>query len=254
MLQTERYQMIEGLLAEHNVMSVADLQHTLGTSRATIYRDLKSLSDMGHIQLIRGGAALPSYPNPIKDDEPYPEKLRRNAAEKTRIAQRACAFVQPGMSVFLDSSTTVFEMCEGLRLIPGIQIITNDLRIAMNLYNAPDISVLVTGGFVRRDYYTLTTHTPSQFLQDLAADICFFACDAISPNHGCMITNSDEIPIKREMLSISSQHILLCDHSKFNRTAFCSFAPISGIHAIISGEELSQNIRQEYKDVSLICV
>lgn len=254
MLQTERYQKIESLLAEHSVMSVADLQRSLDTSRATIYRDLRSLSETGRIQLIRGGAALPSYPNPIKDDEPYAEKLRRNTAEKTRIAQRACSFVQPGMSVFLDSSTTVFEMCEGLRLIPGIQIITNDLRIAMNLHNAPDISVLVTGGFVRHDYYTLTTHTPSQFLQDLAADICFFACDAISPNHGCMITNSDEIPIKREMLSISSRHVLLCDHSKFNRTALCSFAPISDIHAIIVGEELSQSVRQEYGEAPLLCV
>ena len=79
MLQTERYQKIESLLAQHSVLSISELQAALNTSRATIYRDLKNLNDAGRIQIVRGGATLSSYPNLIKIDEPYSEKVRLNA-------------------------------------------------------------------------------------------------------------------------------------------------------------------------------
>ena len=86
------------------------------------------------------------------------------------------------------------------------------------------------------------------FLQHLSADISFMACDAITIDRGCMITNSDEIPIKKEMLSISRKHILLSDHSKFGKTAFCCFAPVSEINLIICGNETPDEHLQEITD------
>ena len=248
MLQAERYQKIESLLAQHSVLSISELQAALNTSRATIYRDLKNLDDAGRIQIVRGGATLSSYPNLIKIDEPYSKKVQLNTEEKKRIAHYATSLVKPGMTIVLDSSTTVFEMCRDLLHIPNLQIITNDLRIATEMRNGEKISVFVTGGFVRPNYYTLSNYMHDDFLQHLSADISFMACDAITIDRGCMITNSDEIPIKKEMLSISRKHILLSDHSKFGKTAFCCFAPVSEINIIICGNETPDEHLREITD------
>lgn len=245
MLPSERYQKIESLLSRYGVLSIAELQNALPASRATIYRDLRSLHDAGRLQLVRGGAALSSYPNLIKNDEPYAEKMYSNSAEKKRIAQKACAFVHSGMTIVLDSSTTVFEMCHDLLRIPNLQIITNDLRIASEMRSGQNISVFVTGGFVRPNYYTLSNYMHDDLLQHLSADICFMACDAFTSERGCMITNSDEVPIKKRMLSISRKHILLCDHSKFGKTAFCCFAIASQMDLVISGKETPEEMKQE---------
>ena len=246
MLQVERLNRIEKLLRAENMLSATELQETLGVSRATIYRDLKYLSDCGTVKLVRGGATLPQYNNLIVDDEPYAKKIKQYQEEKERIAYRASEYVSPRMTLFLDSSTTVYKMCDHLKKIEDLHVITNDLKIAIELRGEPNVTVFVVGGQLRRTYYTTTIYNQNQCLQGISADICFFASDAININNGFMITNSEESLVKEHMLGISNKHIALCDHSKFEKTAFCSFAPIESADIIITGKELPEELQEKY--------
>lgn len=246
MLQEERYQRIEQLLLTRELASISDLAAILSVSRATIYRDLRELSRDGKVRLVRGGIARPADPSPLKKEEPYDEKTRTNAEEKARIAAYACEMIHPGSTVFLDSSTTVLNMCPHICRIGDVFVITNDLRIAAEFSSAPSVSVYVTGGHLRHNYYTLTNRTPEERLQEITMDVAFMSCDAITPRHGCMITNDDEVPLKKLVISRAQQNVMVCDHSKFNRTAFMSFANVADFVQIVTGQELSDELYQSF--------
>lgn len=237
MLPAERYRLIEQLVGSHELVTIEQLQHKLGVSRATVYRDAHALDSQGRAQIVRGGIARVRPPEPISNDQPYEEKTRLNAAEKERIAAAAARMIKNGMTVLLDSSTTVFGVCAGLKRVRDVCVITNDIRIAAALTGYTNLSVFVIGGVLRQHYYTLLTQTTGDSLDKVTADIGFFSCDAFTAEHGCMITNSDEIYTKKKMLELCMQRVLLCDHSKLGRTAFMSFAPISEMDRIIIGQE-----------------
>lgn len=249
MLQVERYKMIESMLDQKGMMGISDIVEALRVSRATAYRDLKDLSKLGKIELVRGGAAKVKYS--MTYDRPYTEMRNQNTVEKGRIADEACEFVKPDMTVFLDSSTTVLLMCEKLCSIPRLQIITNDVKIATEFHAAPNITVYVTGGMIRKGYHTLTSFMNNKFLDGMMADAVFLSCDAINIENGGMVTNSEEVYIKQAMLNISNKRYFLCDHTKFNTTAFISFSKLNIADKIITGVELSDEIYFQYLDANL---
>lgn len=243
----ERLQQIENILDLQNQISIEELQERFRISKATVYRDLKFLEDRGRIQVVRGRVGRVSHPNLIYDDQPYYEKTNLNTEEKKRIAKAACRMIRPGMTIFLDSSTTVFAMCSQIAMMRNIRVVTNDIRIASTLIDAPGVSIFVSGGDLRKNYYTLICHSTNRMLADITADIGFVSCDAITKEHGCMITNGDEVPIKKQILEISVRRILLCDHAKFNRTAFMSVAPVDSFDEILVGREISDEIFASFK-------
>jgi len=249
-LQAERYRRIEQLLQNRDLVGVAELETDLAVSRATIYRDLKALNRDGKIRLVRGGIARPADPFPLQKENAYDEKARANADEKARIAAYASELIRPGSTIFLDSSTTLLNICPHVKRIGDLFVITNDVRIAAELSAAKDVSVYVMGGHLRRNYYTLTNRAPREQLREIAIDVAFLSCDAITPRHGCMVANDGEVPLKKFVLSHAAQRsVVVCDHSKFNRTAFISFANVTDFTHIITGRELSDELYQSFYEV-----
>lgn len=242
-----RYKQIEEILTDKGHISVMELQQSFQISKATAYRYMHFLEKCGRARIVRGGISQVSHPSFIHYEQPYYEKIGVNTVEKNRIATEACKLIKPGMTIFLDSSTTVYAMCAKIAHMYDIRVITNDIRIAASLIDAPGVSIFVSGGNLRKNYYTLTSHISNCLLSSVTADIGFLSCDAITPEHGCMIVNADEIPIKKQIIDISMQRILLCDHTKFNRTAFMSFASIHEFDSIIVGNEISNELCFQFK-------
>ena len=84
----------------------------------------------------------------------------------------------------------------------------------------------------------------------------FLGVDAVDPEIGLMNFSVDEIKAKRLMIKASHQVIALCDHSKFESTAFANICSFSDIDMIITGKEADKNIlkRLEDKGVKIMTV
>ena len=69
-----------------------------------------------------------------------------------------------------------------------------------------------------------------------------------------MISNVDEVGTKRAMIEASHKVIVICDHTKFERESFVSFCSLSEIDVIVTGEEVSPEMREaiESQGVKLI--
>ena len=247
MLQKERLDRIEELVNSKKYVTIGELTQALDISKATVRRDLAILGDRKKLIITRGGVM--SRAKGTMYELPYFEKQRENIEEKKRIGKMACSFIQEGETIMLDSGTTVYEMTEYMTDFKGICAATCDLMVAIGLTKCMSVdTIMIGGGPVRKGYYNIIGHYPEKIIKQLHFDKAFVSADSIDVVHGGMITNIDEVSLKRTIMESSNEVILLCDHTKFESTAFISVCSIEKISKIITGRELKPDIYQEFID------
>lgn len=249
MLQIERLEKIKDYLVKNEFADIKKLSELLDVSTATVRRALKQLETEKIVDLTRGGATLSKKGSMY--EYPYMIKRQMNADEKRRIAREAVNRISKNESIFLDSSSTVYEMTRFLSGLQDITVATNDVLIAGALTNAENITVSVIGGSLRRHYYTLTGYFAEVIMKDLCFDYAFLGIDTISLKGGLMITNIEEVQIKRKIVKASGEVVVLCDHSKFEQESFLNVCGFEDIDMIITGKELDQSIHKKYVDAGI---
>ena len=249
MLQAERLERIRDYLVANKYASIAELAEAFQTSPATIRRSLKELEEKKVVENIRGGAVLRGSGNTF--EHPYPIKRRRNETEKKRIATYAASLVSANSSIYLDASSTVREMTESLHNKQGVTVCTNDVLIAGDLSSASNLVVMVTGGVLRQGFYSLSGYYTDQFVSRTQVDYAFMGIDAISKEHGLMLTNIEEIGIKQKLSRHAGELIVLADHEKFDHPAFITAWDFNEVALVITGSELPDSIYNEYLELGL---
>ena len=249
MINAERQEKIKEYVYANKYANIGELAELFQTSTATIRRCLKQLEAEHVVEMVRNGAVLIS--NGTTFEKPYLVKRPQNGQEKRRIAQAAAACLHTDDSIFMDSSSTVFEMVDCLRALDRLTISTNDVMIASALSPFQNLSVMVTGGIQRQGFYTLTGCFAESCMEQVHVDFAFLGVDSISPNGHFMITNSEEVGIKRAILRSANTKIVLCDHTKFNRTAFVKLWEIQDVDLVITGRELDDAAYQAYTELGL---
>lgn len=254
MLKDERLEKIEDYVNTNRYASMHDLTERFSISRATIRRDLEALEKKGRIILTRGGAS--SVNKGTSYELPYFEKRGANHDEKVRIARAACRRIQPGETVMIDSGTTSFEMAEFMGEQRDVYVATNDLMTAVALTKHPGLSLIFIGGSIRKNFYTADGYYAAANVRNFYFDRSFLCVDAITIGRGCMITNSDEVEVKRSIIECSKEVTVVCDHSKFEATSFISICSLEQIHSIITGRELDKKIYESFlekgKNIELV--
>ena len=152
--QSERLKIIKELINTKNIVSIEDLHKILNVSRATVRRDLRELNKNGKLTRVHGGAVSNEFGS--INEPPYIIRKDYFIQEKMRIADAASKHIQPGEKIILDSSTTVMGLTKNLGTISNLTVITNDLLIANKLAMINEINLLVVGGELRKQFYTLT--------------------------------------------------------------------------------------------------
>mgnify|MGYP001248616626 CR=1 FL=1 len=254
MLQAERLEKIKEHLVKNEFADIKKLAELLDVSTATIRRSLKRLEEEKIVEMTHGGAVLSKKGS--LSEYPYLIKRQMNSEEKRRIAREAVRQVHKKQSIFLDSSSTVYEMTRFLTALRSVTIATNDILIAGELTNAEDLTVTVLGGSLRMHYYTLTGYFAEQLMKDMCFDHAFIGIDSISLNSGLMITNIEEVQIKRKVVAASKNVVVLCDHSKFEQNSFLTICGFDEVDMIITGRELDEKIFDRYTErgINLVLV
>lgn len=130
-------------------VEVKKLAQDMAVSDATVRRDLRSLADLSQVELVYGGATLPRA-----TDFSFRSKAMRNVEAKRVIGGLAAGLVSDNEQIFIDSGTTCFEMCHHLKRRRGLRAIVNSTRLAFELGNSAEISVILIGGLTARSAWT----------------------------------------------------------------------------------------------------
>jgi len=235
MLIEERRQYIVGLAQKHGRVLVEELSDSLGISRITIRKDLDHLQSQGLLQRTHGGALLPS--NGAISDPSLREKEGRHSQEKLRIATAAANLVQEGQCILLDSGTTTTAVAKALRRFSHLTIITNAVNVASELRDT-DFEVLLTGGSLRKNSFSLVGPLAEDMLHEMYADILFLGVDGFDLEVGLTTPNVMESRVNRAMVKASSLVVAVCDSTKFNRRSLSKIVDATAIHHIITDSGL----------------
>jgi DeoR/GlpR family transcriptional regulator of sugar metabolism len=145
--------------------------------------------------------------------------------------------VEDGEAIALDASTTALALAGQIKSRRELTVITNGLVVAMALLEAPGVTVLMPGGFLRRDSASLTGSEGGEFVKQFNFQKGFFGAKGLTLEEGLTDVNSDEVVVKREWVGHTRRVIAIVDSSKWGRVGFASFASIDQVDCIITDED-----------------
>ena len=157
--------------------------------------------------------------------------------EKAKIAAAAAQMVNEGQSIILDSGSTTTAIARALRDFQHFTVITNAINIAAELAGGK-VDVILTGGMLRKNSYSLVGPIAEESLRRLKADILFLGVDGFDTHSGVSTPNLLEAQLNRLMVSIASRVVAVCDSSKFGRSSLSSIVPIANIHGVITDKQI----------------
>src|SRR5256886_15121969 len=145
--QSERMQHVLRLLETRDYVPVTELSEAFAVSEVTVRSDLAARAGAGLVARIRGGVGALQRG---RSEAGFDLRLRLEVEQKRAIARAAAAMVENNEAVALDASTTAYYLALELCAKRDLVVVTNGLLVATALADAPTITVIVTGGGVRR--------------------------------------------------------------------------------------------------------
>ena len=233
----ERQEQIAQMVSAAGRVRVTDLAAQFGVSPVTIRKDLLVLEGEARVVRTHGGAIAPrtsSRPEPAFEIR---ERLQRD--EKWRIGAAAAALVEDGESIVFDASTTALYVARHLKgRSPWHQltVITNSIRIALELAGHPGITVLLLGGRVRAEALSVVGPLGDGVFRRVNVQKAVVGAVGLTMESGLSDAMEEEAQIKRSMVAAAREVYALVDHTKWGRTASATFCRTDRLSTIITDE------------------
>ncbi len=248
MLPRERQYKIVELLIKNKSLTVKELCDELESSEATIRRDLTILESEGKLERTHGGAMLASF-TIIDKEETYNQKENLFVTEKQRIAKKAFSMLKDGETIIIDAGTTALELASligesNLRL----NVITNSTTITKTISENVNVELFIIGGRVRLNTLATVGALAIDTINAFNVSKTFLGVNGITFEGGLTTPDFEEAQVKKAMLTVAKERIVLADHSKFNKVTACRIAPLSMVDYIITDNSVSENVLDEFSE------
>lgn len=242
--EKRRKWMIEQL-EDQGKVEVDSLAEELNVSAMTIRRDLDLLETEGLLIRTHGGAVLPQ---PISKEASFQEKETRRIEQKKMIAKKAISLVKDRQTILLDSGTTTLEIAKLLKNRDDITVVTNDIKIAAELFNTK-LKVFITGGELQNDVGTLFGPQTNHFLQNIHVDICFLGAHALDLKAGVTSSSFEKSQVKQLMTQCANETWLVADSSKINQKTFAKVCDLHELTGFITDDDLPSSKKDALAEI-----
>jgi len=221
---------------ERKTCSIAELMEKFGVSSATIHRDIELLAKRDVIERVRGGIIYNDAPNARATSADYQDRVVARRAEKIAAARRALALVEEGDIVFLDSSTTVYELA--LLLMQSkfdhLTVITNAIPV-MHLFRKfpPHWSMIGLGGNYDPQLNSILGVSAIEHLSHFNVTKAFISAFGLD-DKTATTNHEQQAEILRRVLDAADKRYLIIDHTKIGRKGIYRIAARGGFDAILT--------------------
>ncbi len=228
-----RRKKIIDVLEKTDYADVAYLSNLFNVSDMTIRRDLEKLEKNGEVIRVYGGAKLITksvYEATIE------ERLNINKKEKMAIAKKAAELIEDGDVIAFDASSTALEVSKLIKDRNKLTVITNNINIAIELSDAPNIIVILLGGFLRAKSLSLIGASIKKQLESIYIDKAFISSKALNYTEGLTDATIDEGEAKQALIEKANNVFVLVDLTKIGKLAFFQVCGKDKIDKIITGK------------------
>ncbi len=248
MLVGERQRMIVDLVNERKSVRVSELSKIFSVTEETIRRDLEKLEKEKKLTRSHGGAISIQTPNSV--EIPYTVREATNVLEKRHIALEAVKHVKTGNKIILDASTTAWYMAKTLPDIP-LTVLTNSIKVAMELSQKSKITVISTGGILLSKSLSYAGPLAESSLDDYYVDKAFISCKGLHLDRGISESDEQQSRIKQKMMKIADTVFLLMDYSKFGVQSFSRMGGLDQIDKIITDARVDRQFVRQLEEKGL---
>ena len=245
----ERKSKILELLNENSKLVVPDLCEYFGVSPATVRNDLRELENGGLLKRTHGGAILNTKTG--YELNSYQKEVK-NLAAKQAIARFAVNLVEDGDTIAIDTGTTTLEFAKLLTSKKGITAVVNDIDIARQLEENSDANIILAGGMLRRNFHCTVGPIAQKALEGLSVDKAFIAANGVTVKRGLTTPDLTQSEVKKAMINITSEIIVLCDSSKIGNVAFSQVVSLDKVNRLITDDGAEERELQEFRALGIL--
>lgn len=238
----ERRRRIAERIRENGSVTVAMLEAEFGVSPMTARRDLSTLESEGRARRTHGGAVLPGVAG---HEDSFQQRLDVAVEAKQRLARAAVQLLEPGETVFIDSSTSAYHVAQRV-LMDGLKatLLTNSVPV-MGLFSekdSPNLDLVGVGGSLRKRTLSFVGPQAVRAVQAFFADKVFLSVKGVTPDG--YLTDPDllEAEVKRAMIGRAEQPVLLVDGSKFEQRGLSVIGHVSELALVLVAEAPSERV------------
>lgn len=208
----ERQAELRALLSEQGTVAVTPLAKRWKVSEMTIRRDLQALQSTGAVTRVHGGAVAGSTLR-------FGSRIGQHRREKAAAAEKLATLVPARGSIYLDGSTTIYHLAEGLGRHAGLQVATNNLDTFLRLGQCPGVEAVLIGGILNRGTDNFVGTHARRCLEGLNFDAAFFSAYALHSELGPCEPAVEDAEIKQLVCSRTARIHLAVDHHKLGAQA-----------------------------------
>ena len=211
--------------------TVEQLAEKLGVTLQTVRRDVQQLAESGLLTRFHGGVRVPSS---TIENIAHRQRESLNADAKARIARAVAKRVPDGCSLILNIGTTTEAVARALMQHTGLQVITNNLNVAIIMSANTQCEVIVAGGVVRPRDRGIIGEAAVDFIRQFKVDIALIGISGIESDGTLRDYDYREVKVSQAIIDSAREVWLAADHSKFNRPAMVEVARLSQIDRLFT--------------------
>lgn len=234
MLTSQRKNLILERLKRDGQIIAKNLSAELELSEDTIRRDLRELAAEGLLQRVHGGA-LPAS-SAVAD---FATRQTIAPSAKSAIGQVAARMIERGSIVIVDGGTTAVQMVRALPQQLEATIVTHSPSIAVELFNHPNIEVILIGGRLFKHSVVAIGAVTLEGYAQIRADLCFVGVTGLHPGIGLTTGDFEEAHVKRAMIASAAEVTVMASSEKLLAASSYVIAPIGEVGTIITEQAAS---------------
>lgn len=229
---TARRLAIQRRLLLEGTVTVDTLSQELGSSVATIRRDLTILEEEGAARRTHGGAVIKA---PRGADQAFALRETLDAEAKRWIARQALELLEPDQTVLVNDGSTALAFARELvaARIP-LTVATPGVNVATYLSQRAEITVYLLGGRVRHQTLGTSGEFAEQMLKAINADIAFVAAEGFSIPEGLSYSYESDARLARLMHEKAMTTVVLATARKLGQRDRFTAIPANRADVLIS--------------------
>lgn len=237
MLKEERQNKILKLINSNGRMTTVDICEKIGSSEATIRRDLNELDSKGLLVKIFGGARSKKQNTYITIEDNMDTKKNLNINSKNIIGKFAASLVEDNDYIYLDAGTSVLSMLPYLNA-KDITIVTNSVEVLNSEY-ANDLNIYIVSGKYKSRTKSIIGGQAVDYISKCVFTKAFFGTNGVHTHYGFTTPNNNEAIIKESAIKRARQSYVLADKSKIGIISQVVFSDDDKVQVITESDGIA---------------
>ncbi|MEA5002102.1 MAG: DeoR/GlpR family DNA-binding transcription regulator [Christensenella sp.] len=246
-----RIQEILSILKITGSDSIKNLANSLNVSEMTVRRDISFLENNNYVSIFHGGVSLnQSHDHTSVDlkNTPYifNRELRERLPEKKRIGEFAASFIEPFDAICIDNGSTCRYILDYMKSADCIlytysmEVLSKAVALASS-----NIRLFCFGGLYHNDLKMFESPDVLETIKKAHFNKLFLGAVGISATYGLSCAENFEVAVRRTLMSVSDQIIVLADSSKIDKSWYLQYAPISDIDVLITDNKITAEQKEK---------